>query len=203
MGRPSDARERILTVGAALLGRRAYASISVADICKAAGVPKGSFYYFFESKQAFALAVIDRHWVAQKAAWTTALGGEASPLDRLHRLFDLTTETQRLAQRDVGAVTGCLFGNLALELSGEDPVIKLELQKVFDEQIAMVRVVVEETVEAGESAVSDAGAAARAIVAQLEGIVLFAKLLDDPEQLNQLWPNALLLLEAKVPAVVA
>ena len=196
MGRPSDARERILTAGTALLGRSAYSSISVADICTSAGVPKGSFYYFFESKQAFALAVIARHWVTQKAQWATALEGDDTPLERLHRLFDATTETQRAAQRDLGAVTGCLFGNLALELSAHDPLIKLELQRVFDEQVGMVQAVVEESIEADESAPTSAAAAARAIIAQLEGTVLFAKLLDDPEQVNQLWPNALLLLNA-------
>jgi len=200
MGRTSDARERILTAGTALLGRRAYSSLSVADICTAAGVPKGSFYYFFESKQAFALAVIARHWVTQKAQWAAALGGESSPLERLHRLFEETTETQRAAQRDVGAVTGCLFGNLALELSSQDPLIKLELQRVFDEQIAMVESVVEEAIDAGESAPESASAAARAIIAQLEGSVLFAKMLDDPEQVRQLWPNALLLLNAPIGA---
>jgi len=203
MGRPSDARERILSAGTALLGRGAYSSISVADICTAAGVPKGSFYYFFESKQAFALAVIARHWVAQKAQWAAALGGEGTPLERLHRLFDETTETQRVAQRDLGAVTGCLFGNLALELSAHDPVIKLELQRVFDEQATMVESVVQESIDADESAPQSAAGAARAIIAQLEGTVLFAKLLDDPEQVNRLWPNALLLLSAHVPATIA
>jgi TetR/AcrR family transcriptional repressor of nem operon len=202
MGRPSDARERILTAGTALLGRGAYSSISVADICAAAGVPKGSFYYFFESKQAFALAVIARHWVAQKAQWAMALAGDEAPLERLHRLFDATTETQRASQRELGAVTGCLFGNLALELSAHDPLIKLELQRVFDEQVGMVQAAVEDSIEAGESSPASAAVAARAIIAQLEGTVLFAKLLDDPEQVNQLWPNALLLLNAPVAVEV-
>ena len=59
MGRTSDAREKILSAAQSLIELRGYSALGVAEICKAADVPKGSFYYFFESKEALALAVID------------------------------------------------------------------------------------------------------------------------------------------------
>jgi AcrR family transcriptional regulator len=43
--------------------------LGVAEICKAARVPKGSFYYHFESKEALALAVIDEHCAARRGDW--------------------------------------------------------------------------------------------------------------------------------------
>ena len=62
MGRTSNAGEKILAAGRSLFESRGYSALGVAEICRAAGVPKGSFYYFYESKEALALAVVDEHW---------------------------------------------------------------------------------------------------------------------------------------------
>ncbi len=61
MGRTSDARNKILDAARVLVEQRGYTALGVGEICSTAGVPKGSFYYFFESKQALALTVIDEH----------------------------------------------------------------------------------------------------------------------------------------------
>ncbi|WP_442818897.1 TetR/AcrR family transcriptional regulator [Streptomyces sp. NBC_01235] len=50
MGRTSGAREEILDGAQALIGLRGHSAPGVARICKTAGVPKGGFSYFFESK---------------------------------------------------------------------------------------------------------------------------------------------------------
>ena len=76
MGRKSDARPRILEAAARLLTSRSYASIGVAEICSEAGVPKGSFYYFFDSKLDLAKAVVDQQWSDQQAEWQKILGAD-------------------------------------------------------------------------------------------------------------------------------
>jgi TetR/AcrR family transcriptional repressor of nem operon len=197
MGRNSDARPKILKAGRELLAQRGYSALGVAEICAAAGVPKGSFYYFFDSKQALAEAVIEEHWVDQRAQWAALLGSDKAPLERLRDLYDATTEVQRTARKETGAVTGCLFGNLALELSARDDEIQHRLQEIFDEQITMVADVVDQAQRDGTIAVPDAREAARSLVAQLEGSVLFAKLRNDPGQLDQMWSHTVALLGAK------
>jgi TetR/AcrR family transcriptional repressor of nem operon len=197
MGRTSDARPKILRAGQDLLAQRGYTALGVAEICSAAGVPKGSFYYFFDSKQALAEAVIEEHWAGQHAEWAALLGSDKPPLERLRDLFDATTEVQRTAQKDTGAVTGCLFGNLALELSAKDEAIQHRLQEIFEQQITMVTAVVDQAQREGTIAVADTREAARSLVAQLEGMVLFAKLMNDPGQLDQLWTHTLALLGVK------
>jgi TetR/AcrR family transcriptional repressor of nem operon len=197
MGRNSDARPKILKAGRELLAQRGYSALGVAEICAAAGVPKGSFYYFFDSKQALAEAVIEEHWVDQRAQWAALLDSDKAPLERLRDLYDATTEIQRTARKETGAVTGCLFGNLALELSARDDEIQHRLQEIFDEQITMVADVVDQAQRDGTIAVPDAREAARSLVAQLEGSVLFAKLRNDPGQLDQMWSHTVALLGAK------
>jgi TetR/AcrR family transcriptional repressor of nem operon len=198
MGRTSDAREKILTSAQALIELRGYSALGVAEICKAAGVPKGSFYHFFESKEALALAVIDEHWAVQLRDWTRVLGSDAEPLQRLRQLFEETAAAQRAGQQSCGTVSGCLFGNLTLELSNQTEAIRDRLQQIFDAQVDLVDTVVTEALEDGEVAVPDTREAARSVVAQLEGQVLFAKLYNDTRPLDALWSNCLALLGTRV-----
>jgi TetR/AcrR family transcriptional repressor of nem operon len=195
MGRTSDARGKILSAAQTLIEQRGYTALGVAEICAAAGVPKGSFYHFFESKQALALTVVNEHWTAQRRQWTELLGSDRPPLQRLRDLFEATETVQRVGQRDHGNVVGCLFGNLALELRNQAEEVQHRLQEIFDAQIDLIERVVAEARERGDTAATvDTREAARSIVAQLEGQVLFAKLLDDPGQLEAVWRNCLALL---------
>lgn len=197
MGRTSDAREKILTAAQSLIELRGYSALGVAEICKAAGVPKGSFYYFFESKESLALAVLDEHWEAQRRDWVRALQGAGEPLSRLRRLFEETEAGLRAGQQSCGTVSGCMFGNLTLELSNQTEPIRARLQQIFDAQVEMVEKVIAEARERGQVTVGDTREAARSVVAQLEGQVLFAKLYNNTQHLQALWENCLSLLSAR------
>ncbi|NEA69706.1 TetR/AcrR family transcriptional regulator [Streptomyces sp. SID13588] len=199
MGRTSDAREKILGAAQSLIELRGYSALGVAEICKTAGVPKGSFYYFFESKEALALAVLDEHWASQQATWTRILNSAAEPLQRLRRLFEETEAGQLAGQQSCGTVSGCLFGNLTLEMSNQTEAIRARLQEIFDAQVGMVASVIAEALERKEVTVIDTREAARSVVAQLEGQVLFAKLYNNTHRLGPLWANCLALLGARAP----
>ncbi|MGW1748896.1 TetR/AcrR family transcriptional regulator [Streptomyces sp. NPDC002092] len=200
MGRTSDARQKILGAARSLIEGCGYTALGVAEICKAAGVPKGSFYYFFESKEALALTVVDEHWAAQQRAWARTLGGDGEPLERLRRLFEETEADQLAAQQGRGTVSGCLFGNLTLELSNQAEAVRRRLQEIFDAQVDMVEAVISEARDRGDVTAPDTGEAARAVVAQLEGQVMFAKLYNNPRRLTPLWDNCRALLGATGPA---
>lgn len=197
MGRTSDAKQKILGAARSLIEGRGYSALGVAEICKAAGVPKGSFYYFFESKESLALAVVDEHWAAQRRDWTRVLEADGEPLQRLRGLFEETQAGQRAVQEGCGIVSGCLFGNLTLELSNQTEAVRRRLQEIFDAQVDMVETVVKEARERGDVTVADTREAARAVVAQLEGQVMFAKLYNSTERLTPLWNNCLALLGAR------
>lgn len=196
MGRTSDAREKILTTALSLIELRGYSALGVAEICAAAGVPKGSFYYFFESKEALALAVIDEHWAQQRQDWARILGGKAEPLERLRQLFEATQASLLAGQQSCGTVSGCMFGNLTLEMSNQTEAIRECLQQIFGAQVDMVAALVSEALDCGQVSVPDAREAARSIVAQLEGQVLFAKLYNNTQRLEALWTSCLALLGA-------
>jgi len=203
MGRTSDAREKILSAAQSLIELRGYSALGVAEICKAADVPKGSFYYFFESKEALALAVIDERWADQERTWTRILTGPAGPLQRLRELFEATEAAQLAGQRSCGTVAGCLFGNLTLEMSNHTEAVRRRLQEIFDAQVDLVIPVIAEALARDEVTVADPREAARSVVAQLEGQVLLAKLYNNTRLLGPLWANALALLGAATPSAAA
>jgi TetR/AcrR family transcriptional regulator, transcriptional repressor for nem operon len=200
MGRTSDAREKILATAQSLIELRGYSALGVAEICKDAGVPKGSFYYFFESKEALALAVMDEHWASQRQDWARILSGAAEPLERLRQLFEATQAGQLAGQQSCGTVSGCMFGNLTLEMSNQTEAIRERLQQIFDAQVDMVAAVVSEALDRGQVTVADPREAAASVVAQLEGHVLFAKLYNNTQRLDALWANCLALLGASTAA---
>ena len=59
MGRTSDAKPRLLAAAGELFQDKGYHAVGIQEICDAAGVNKGSFYYFFSSKRDLVLAAID------------------------------------------------------------------------------------------------------------------------------------------------
>ncbi|MBW1596972.1 TetR/AcrR family transcriptional regulator [Streptomyces sp. JJ38] len=180
MGRTSTARERLLETAGELLRERGYGALGVAEICAHAEVKKGSFYHFFASKQELTLAAVDATWEDERVAWRAALAPDAELAEQLSRLFDVMREAQEDAKRRTGSVRGCLFGNLALELSGREAEVRERLNEIFEEQAGLVAAALD---------ADDPAAAlptARAIVAQLEGTVLLAKLANDPELLRGL-----------------
>lgn len=176
---------------------RGYAAIGVAEICGAADVRKGSFYHFFPSKQALTVAVVDEHWSCQRAAWQSILSARSPALHRVEALLQAQVVAQTESLRTVGAVRGCLLGNLALELSTTDEVVRRRLDDVFAEQVKLLTAVLSEAESDGEIPPHHGTAStARALLAQLEGMVMFAKLANDPAVLDSLWGTARQLLRA-------
>lgn len=197
MGRQSTARQRLLDAACDLMHTRSYGAVGVAEICAEADVRKGSFYHFFESKQALTLEALDAHWSRQRTHWVATLDAPGSALANLERLFRDTAVAQRVAREESGAVNGCVLANLALELSTQEGAVQHRLQEIFDDQIALIEAnLLRAAGEASIPLASATRAIARGVVAQMEGMILFAKLGNDPAVLADLWAQTLLLLRA-------
>jgi TetR/AcrR family transcriptional repressor of nem operon len=111
MPRPanSDARRRLLDAGLALLHRNGFNAAGVKDLVDAAGVPKGSFYAYFSSKEQYACALVTEYWERIERAHASVLNDESiEPIQRLVAFFRALTDDH--AGRDF--VVGCLIGNL-------------------------------------------------------------------------------------------
>jgi len=58
----ADVRENIIAVGQRLIGARGFSAVGLNEILSEAGVPKGSFYHYFGSKDAFGVALLDSYF---------------------------------------------------------------------------------------------------------------------------------------------
>lgn len=106
----ASTRDQILAAGRDLIHRNGFSASGVAEITAAAGVPKGSFYNHFESKEAFALEALDSYWQDGRAAFDL-LSGPAPAPERVRAHFKAI---DTLVSPDAYAA-GCMLGNFATE----------------------------------------------------------------------------------------
>ena len=180
--------------------QRGYTAVGVAELCGEAGVNKGSFYHVFPSKRELALEVIDSFWSESAALLDRAVTEEGSPLERLRRFFEEVHAHHQELRNQCGRVVGCPLGNLAQEMSTQDPVLRERLGEVFDLYVDRLERVVAEAVGRGDLPRQDTHRAARSLTALLEGAVLLAKTRDDPAMLAGLGDDALRMLGSPVSA---
>ena len=109
-----DTRQRLLESGLALLLEEGYNHLGIQGLLTRTGVAKGSFYHHFESKEDFALQVVDRYMETVHAGLDACLGDAGlPPLLRVRRFLELSRDKYREE-----GYFGCLLGGLGQELSG-------------------------------------------------------------------------------------
>src|SRR5438874_9982641 len=118
----------LVDAGLHLMLEKGYHHTGIQEVLQAAGVPKGSFYYYFPSKEAFGLEVIAQFAAAYLARLEQYLGDTtASPLTRLRRHHEeLLARFERRGCRG-----GCLIGNLSQELADQSPRLRAQLDTVL------------------------------------------------------------------------
>ena len=123
-------RDRLLANGRKVVLERGYVGASVRDIVEAAGVPQGSFTNHFDSKEAFALEILELYFSDSCVVIRETLRNDAlPPLKRLRAYFDATIA----AIRDHDTKNGCLVGNFAAEASDHSEIIRKRLSEIYTE----------------------------------------------------------------------
>ena len=166
MGRTSDAKERLIKSAIELIHARKYASVGVNELCENAGVKKGSFYHFSPSKIDLTSAALDEvaNWY-RRDIYEPAFAKDLPPLARIQRYFQLIYEYHVSLTEAAGRMAGCHFGNLAVEMSTQDEVIREKVKAMFESGVATFEEVLREAVAAGDLPAIDISLAAHALQA--------------------------------------
>lgn len=108
-----DTRAELIRSGLEKLTEHGFASSGIDQILKKVGVPKGSFYHYFASKEAFGLAVIESYanYFARKLD-DCLLDPTTPPLTRLSHYV----ENAKIGMSRFDFKRGCLVGNLGQEV---------------------------------------------------------------------------------------
>jgi TetR/AcrR family transcriptional repressor of nem operon len=167
-------KETLLDAGLAAFHRHGYHATGVQEIVSSAGVPKGSFYSHFESKDALGIAALDRYWEDRAEARALLQDASLPGLERIDRHFAALGYDQN----------GCLIGNFTAELAQLD-VFRKRLSRLWRQWLDELSACLTEGQRDG-SVRTDVPAPelARAVLALWEGAILSAKVERGPGPLN-------------------
>jgi TetR/AcrR family transcriptional repressor of nem operon len=178
-----DVRERLLEAGVQIFSKSGFNGCSVQDITECAGVPKGSFYNHFDSKEALGAAALRRYWsdgACERLAVLTDV--TQSPLQRLRAYFEGGC-AEIVA---MGYTCGCLIGNMTAELSDHSPVISAEIAAIYEAWSRRVGDCIRDAQACGEvSSGADPDMLATFALNAWEGVILRARIEKSDRPLRQ------------------
>jgi TetR/AcrR family transcriptional regulator, transcriptional repressor for nem operon len=170
----SGVKAKLIEAGISSILKAGYNATSIKDIIDNVGIPKGSFYYYFESKEAFVGNVIDAYTRKNLELSSSILKDFSQlPLTRLRKYLDL----QIGYFRELGYTQGCLLGNISIELADHNEFIRLRLVDSFVQWKALVRETFREAITQGEiSSKCNSESLASFFINSWEGALIFMKL---------------------------
>jgi TetR/AcrR family transcriptional repressor of nem operon len=148
-----DKRELILAKGSQVMTRRGYHGTGVQEIVQAAGIPKGSFYHYFASKEDFALQALAFTYQPRLQRYAEALGNPAlSPRTRIlayySELLAHFSQQERLEYH-------CFIGSLSFEMNELLPAIGAQVEAILQESALILQRCLEQAQAAGELAADE------------------------------------------------
>lgn len=167
----SGTRERLIESALFLFWERGFAGTSMADLLAHSNVNSGSFYHFFESKEALLRAVLETYLGALRPMVVDpAFAQSTEPVARIFAIF--AGYRERILQ--TGCQYGCPLGRLALEIDPENRPAHALIADNFRGWIAAVRECIEE-IRDRLPAGTDPDSLATYVLAVMEGGVMLSR----------------------------
>jgi TetR/AcrR family transcriptional regulator, transcriptional repressor for nem operon len=136
-----DKRTRIIRKTACLIHSKGYENTSLSDVLTINEIGKGQFYHYFSSKKELGLAVLDdvfAYW--NRTLLDDILCSNKPPQLKIIEMLEWMINLQK--KND--AKHGCIFGNLAIEMSESDELFREKLKHVFDVWVSKFKDVLRE-----------------------------------------------------------
>jgi TetR/AcrR family transcriptional repressor of nem operon len=179
MGRVSDAKERLMEAVKVLMWTGSYGSTTIDQICEKAGVKKGSFYYFFDSKAELAETALNEDWQRHRAELDSIFSATIPPLERLRKYCEMGYKIQAEMHAKHGAVLGCPLFCVGSEVSTQEDRLQKKIQEILEYKRKYLESVIREAHGAGLIHAPDAAAKSRALLAYYQGILTQARIQND------------------------
>jgi TetR/AcrR family transcriptional repressor of nem operon len=129
-------KEKLLDAAQRLMLGKGFPATTVDEICETAGLTKGSFFHYFESKDDLGKAVLERYAGQGLAGFESAsFRRQSDPLKRIVASIDFWIDRMS----DPAEECGCLLGNFAQELSDTHPEIRAQCARFFDQWTTILK----------------------------------------------------------------
>lgn len=124
--------QHLLDTGVNVMAQFGFSGVGLSAILKQAGVPKGSFYHYFASKEQFGQAVL-QHYFSRYLAEVNSLLSDTTlpPITRVHRYFTLW----QAQYCSMDPVQTCLVVKLSAEVADLSEPMRLALRDGTDRLI--------------------------------------------------------------------
>ena len=185
MGRVSDARARLMEAMSELIWTGSYGTTTIDQICDKAGVKKGSFYYFFESKVELAVAALTEEWEARRPELDAIFSSTVAPLDRLRKYCDFGYRFQAEICKKHGCVLGCPLFSVGAEVStSEDHRLQQKIQEILEYKRRYLETAIRDAHAAGLATAPDPATKSRILFAYYQGLQTQARIQNNLEVLK-------------------
>jgi TetR/AcrR family transcriptional repressor of nem operon len=202
MGRVSDAREKLMSAILELIWSGSYGNTTIDQICERAGVKKGSFYYFFESKADLAAAAFDANWQIRRAELDAIFSPTVPPLERLQKYCDFNYRFQNEIKSRFGMVLGCPLFALGAEVCTHEDLLRKKIQEILEYKRKYLESAIRDAHACGLINAPDPACSARMILAYYEGILTQARIHNSVEGLRESAAGIFIMLGVKQNSAV-
>lgn len=202
MGRVSDAKDRLMKAVAELIWTGSYGSTTIDQICERAGVKKGSFYYFFDSKADLAAAALDAEWERRRPELDSLFSPTIPPLERLKKYCEFGLRMQAEIKSKCGCVLGCPLFSLGSEVSTQEDRLQKKIQEILNQKRKYLESAIRDAHAAGLIHAPDAASKARILFAYYQGLLTQARIQNDLEPFREAMHGTYDLLGVKEPEPV-
>lgn len=148
----SDVRDNIVAVGQRIMSRKGFSAVGLNEILTEAKVPKGSFYHYFDSKDAFGEALLSTYFEDYLADMDALLGQPGVPMaQRLLNYFDMWRANQSFLE----CQGKCLAVKLGAEVADLSETMRAVLNQGTSAIIARLTAAIESGAAEGSLAIND------------------------------------------------
>ena len=200
MKKTCETKEKLLQVGFDLIWDSSYGSVSVDDICKRAGINKGSFYHFFPSKADLVAQAYEEHWKEKRPAMDRIFSPQVPPLERLQNMCRMIYTVQQEKAEKYGHVSGCPYASVGSEIATLDEKVRAKSEHLMNASRKYVESAIADAIREGSVTVKDPVAASFTLNSLLVGMLLEARVQNDLKVLENLEATVMNLLGAKAVA---
>ncbi len=200
MKRESETKRKLLDVAMRLIWEQSYGAVGVDDICKQAGVTKGSFYFAFPSKADLTVASFEAYWEYKRPLMDQIFSSQVPAREQFEKFANLVISDQLEKYRTFGKMCGCPFCSVGCERSTQDEKVRLMAEKMTDRSIRYMAGAIRAAQGEGLIGAEDPVLLARQVFDFLTGILIHAKIENSPAALERLKPGLFRLLGIKPSA---
>jgi len=168
-----------------LLWTGSYGSTTIDQICEKAGVKKGSFYYFYESKAELALEALEAEFSKHRQELDSMFSPTVPPLQRIRRYCEYGYQLQAEKKKQCGCVLGCPLFTLGSEVSTQEAKLRAKVEELLAYKTKYIESAIRDAHAAGLVEAPDAAAKARMVIAYYQGLLTEARIKNDLAPLRE------------------